>query len=349
MRGSYTFKYHGILKNFDIQKINRDTFPKLIASNIFDVKELSDFYKSKEDYFGLELDDIGREIDNFYLFNKKEYHLKKNVIDDMFDYCEFKCESHDELDNKIVDLELNLNMQVSQHSQIKYLKSQIVAMNQNMIDTQYYLLYTTNRESNGYKSWFEFFSLEQIDNGDYTFIFKYLKGDRDFVPTFIKQIWQDYFLVKRLTEYCKNKIFQIERISGINEVDVLIENEITNVKLNNISDIENKESVTEYKDIRKDIFKDENSRMLFDFVVEKWNEKKNTSFYSMLYKYLQNEKKIIIVDSDSLIYRSFVIKNFKLNKFAKIQKQTTNKENNKWVRVFKIFGDLSEKFTLLKE
>lgn len=349
MRGTYSFTYHGILKNFDFQKINRDTFPKLIASNIFDVHELSNCYKAKDDYFGIELDDTNWGINNFYLFDSKEYHLKKIILDDMFDYCEFKCESQEELQHKILEIDLNINMQASDYSKIKILKTEILIMNQNMIDPQYYLLYSKKRETSGYFSWFEFFKSEQIDNEDYTFIFKYLKGDRDFVPTFIKQIWQDYFNVKHLTDYCKNKIQIIERNTGIKEVDVLIEQQVNKIKLNNFNEVEVKETIAEYKDIRKDIFKDEKSRMLFEFIVEKWEEKKNTSFYSMLYKYLQNEKKIIIVDSDSLIYRSFVIEDYKLNKFAKIQKQTTNKENNKWVRVFKIFGDLSEKFTLLKE
>ena len=346
MIGTYTFKYFGILKDFDIQKINRDTFPKLIVSNIFEIKNLSDCYKSEEDYFGMELDDFNWQIDDFYLYYNKEYHLKEVVLEDMFDYCEFICEPLDEHEEKILDLELNLNMQASHYSAIKYLKTEIILIHKSMKDSQYYLLYANGRETRDYTSWFNFFSSEQIDCDVFTFVFKYLKGDHDFVPTFIKEIWIDYYFVKNLTKYCQDKIHQIERISGIKEVDVLIENEITNVKLYNVSNTEKKETITIYKDIRTDIFSDENSRKLFDFIIEKCIYKKNTSFYSMLYKYLQRTGHINILDKDSSSYRSFIIENYNLKTFAKIQQQTTDKENNKWNVVFKTFEDIENKFTL---
>lgn len=346
MIGTYTFKYHGILKNFDLDKISKDTFPKLIEANIFDVAELSSEYKAEDDYFDLVLDDSYWGSCFYYQYNYNSYSLKDRVVEDMFDYCEFKSESLDELEEKILDLELNLNMQVSHYSKIKYLKTEIFLMHKSMKDSQYYLLYANGRETRGYTSWFNFFSSEQIDCDVFTFVFKYLKGDRDFVPTFIKEIWIDYYFVKNLTKYCQDKIHQIERISGIKEVDVSIENEITNLKLYNVSNTEKKETITEYKDIRTDIFRDENSRMLFDFIIEKWIGKKNTSFYSMLYKYLQRAGKIIILDKDSSPYRNFIIENYNLKGFAKIQQQTTDKENNKWNVVFKTFKDVENKFTL---
>ena len=49
MIGTYTFKYFGILKDFDLDNINKDTFPKLIEADIFDVAELSPEYKTKDD------------------------------------------------------------------------------------------------------------------------------------------------------------------------------------------------------------------------------------------------------------------------------------------------------------
>lgn len=346
MRGTYTFKYRGILKNFNIEKINRDTFPQLIAANIFDVDELSDRHVSSDFYLAMEVDDLNWGLSNYYEYYNKSYCLKHEIVVAMFDDCKSKCESQDELQYKILEIDLNINIQASDYSKIKFLKTEIFIMNQNMSDPHYYLLYSKKRETEGYSSWFEYFRSEQIDNEDYTFIFKYLKGDRDFVPTFIKQIWQDYFIIKHLTEYCKKKIQIIESNTGINEVDVFIDSGMISVKLNSPYDTVNKETITEYKDIRTDIFKDENSRKLFDFIIENWKGKKNTSFYSMLYKYLQNKEMIIIPDKDSSSYRSLIVDKYDLKAFAKVQQQTTNKENNKWDKVFDTFKDIEKKFTL---
>lgn len=342
MRGTYTFQYHGILKNFDFDKINRDTFPKLIASNIFDVNELSTFYKSKDDYFGIELDDTNWEINNFYLFNNKEYHLREIVLDDMFDYCEFKCESQDELQYKILEIDLNINIQSSDYSKIKFLKNEIFIMNQNMIDPQYYLLYSKKRETNGYSRWFEFFRSEQIDNEDYTFIFKYLKGDRDFVPTFIKQIWQDYFIVKHLTDYCKNKIQIIESNSGINEVDVLIEN--TTLKLKNVYNVENKELIKEYSnDIGKDIFK-EDYYSLFEYIVQEYGDKKNKAFFSYLYHYFNDNKYLLKNAKSSTKYNDFLVNNSFINSFSKVIQRVYNEVGDEDKRMVEIFNNYRDNF-----
>jgi hypothetical protein len=338
--GTYRFKYHGILKNFDFNKINKDTFPLMIESNIFNVKELSDTYKNPNDYFGVELEDSNECENDFYLFNQKEYHLKIDVLEDMYDYCEIICEPNSELENKIQDLEFNLNMQVSIFSQIKFLKTQILNLNKSIIDSTYYLLYTDGVKTNGFKSWFNFFYSEQIDGEEFQYIFRYLKGENNFVPDFIKAIWEDYFCVKNLTDYCKKKILRLERISGINEADVIIENQISK----NLNDLEKSETRTEFKDIRLDIFKDVNSRLLFVHIVNAWQGKKNTAFFSRLFKYLQEKKEIIIIDNDSEIFRNFIIDLEYLHTFSRIQKKTTEKESYVWSRTYDYFDDCLKSF-----
>ena len=340
MIGTYTFKYHGALKKFDFNTINKETFPLMIEAQIFDIKGLSKTYEAEGDYFGIEVEDCNQCLNDFYLYNREEYHLKLNVLEDMFDYCEFTCEPHDELERKARNLDFNLETCVSNHSKIKYLKQVIFDIKNQIINKDYYLLYTRNSEIDGYKSWFKFFMLEQIDGEDFTYIFKYLKGSYDFVPPFIKNLWENCYYAKGLMDFCTKKILHYERISGINEAEVTID-KYSKSNINYLSEDDGEEK--EYHDIRLDIFKDIDSRKAFDFILSEWKGARTTAFYSRVFKFLQSKNYIIIEGDDNDIYREFIMSNFSLDSFTRIQKRTSNKKDDVWAKAYTSFEESLEK------
>jgi hypothetical protein len=323
MSKSNSFIYYGVLKDFNLETINRNTFPKLLTSNIFEEEELSNGYQSQEDYFGIELCDSNWGLSNFYLFNRKEYYLKKSILPEMFRYCARKCECYDSLNQKKYDLDFNLNFQISDFSKIKFLKIEIQRLYQNLEDKDYFLLYSRNKETDDFKSWFEYFESEQIENEDYTFIFKYLAGDNDFVPTSIKKMWQEYFLVNQLSEFCKKKIYQIERYSGINEADVNIE-ESKNSQ-NNFVQNTNEKKFFNHSKLTSEIFNDD-SEELFEFIVNRYREEKNAAFYSYLYHFFCDKKFFVNNKKKTNIkYDNYLIKNKYIQSFSKvIQKSETD-------------------------
>lgn len=343
MLGTYTFKYYGVLRNFDLDKINKDTFPLMIESQIFDVRELSKGYEDDESYFGIEVEDGNQAINDFYLYNREQYHLKSSVLEDMYDYCESKCENFEMLTKKIRNVKFNLETYVSNHSKIKYLKQLIFDVRSQIIDRDYYLLYTKKEEVDFYRSWYEFFRDEQLGDEDYTYIFKYLKGERDFVPPFIKDLWKNFYYAQGLINFCIKTILHFERISGISEADIVID-KYSKSKVNYLLS-ENVVDEKEYNDIRLDIFRDKKSREAFDLIINKWKKPKNTAFYSKIFKFFQENGYIIIEGDDNETYREFILSNFTLESFKRIQKRTSDKENNSWDKAYSFFEDCLKKFT----
>jgi hypothetical protein len=342
MIGTYSFKYHGVLKNFDLQKINKHTFQLLIEAKIFDVKELPKTFGFEDDFIDIDME-IYYNAWDCYIINDVEYNLKLEVWEDIFDYCEFKSESHDKLAQKIRDLEFNIDTYVSNHSKIKYLKQVIYDIKNQIIDRDYYLLYTKNIKVDGYDSWFEFFSLGQTGDEDFTYIFQYLQGEYDFVPPFIKSLWTNCYYAKDLIHFCTKRILNLEKTSGINEVDVSIDI-YAKSRINYLLS-ENLQAEKEYHDIRLDIFKDQKSRIAFDLILSEWKEEKNTAFYSKVFKFLQLKGYIILEEDDSDEYRKFILSNSKLKSFTRIQKQTSKKLNNIWDRSFSDFEKYLKNFT----
>ena len=74
-------KYFGILKNFDFDNININSINELIEKRIFDEFDLSNCYLNDEDYFIA--DSATWEFGDFFIQNRKEYHLKKEVYIEM--------------------------------------------------------------------------------------------------------------------------------------------------------------------------------------------------------------------------------------------------------------------------
>ena len=100
---------------------------------------------------------------------------------------------------------------------------------------------------------------------------------------------------------------------------------------------------------RNNIFKDNESQKLFEYIIKNWEEEADTSFYSMLFKYLQKKNKIWQADKDSKVYRVFIMETYNLVSFKRIQEETSDKENTVWKKNFVIFNSLTEKFTQQSE
>ena len=342
MIGNYTFKFYGIIKGFDLDNINRDTFPILISANIFDVAELSPYYIGGE-YFGIELNADSWCISDFYLFNQQQYSLKNEIYEDMFDRCEFRCESSEALEEGICDVDLNVDFEVSDYSKIRYLKLKIAEMNHRVVNQSYYLLYCKKIDVDSYRSWYDYFISEQVENGDFDFIYKYLVGEDDFVPDFILSSWSEFFLVKNLTDYCKKKINLLERTSGIKESDIIIDIKHLLVK---------KEKITaDEKEVQKfssAIFC-ENGEELFKYIISRYPRAHNKAFFSYLYFYLRDKMKIVLLGNDSREYRDYVIDNYDINSFTKIQVTVNDNTSSMKNKVHEWFNIYYSDFIKLKE
>jgi hypothetical protein len=343
MRGTYKFKYFGILKKFNIEKINKDNFQILIDADIFDYKGTK---PQKEypnlRYKGIELDSSFSDFDIYFQFNKKEYFLKPEVLDHMFDRCESRCEDEDILDYKINEVDFNLNFQITYESKIKYLKHQIQSFSLAISEPQYYLLYTKINNALEYKTWFEFFYEEQIDNCEYEYVFKYLKGDKDFVPNFISEIWKEYFLVKGVTDYCKGKIEHLQFQSGLNEADIEITFQTVSAKT------QNKEisttNITPVTIQLKDRIFAESEYAFFQFIVDNYREKNNKAFFSYIYHYFSDNKLLIKNNKSSLLYNSFLVKNNYLSEFSKVIQRSQFDSGDEEKRLFTIFDNFRDSF-----
>ena len=340
MQGGNNVKYFGILKSFDFDAINRNTFPRLIESNIFDISEAS-YYNSEDasvHYDGMDVDDQMWGICDTFIYNRKYYNIKHEVWNEMFQRCRGKLENFDDLQIKIEELELDLHFQVSLASKIRILKEYMMALNQSMSDSTYYLLYLKDRETEGCESWYEFFHLGQVNEIDFNYLFKFLKGDNNFVPIFISQIWSEYFLTKMLNKYCKDKILKFELISGIREDEIIIAapsgdkilpTQITDEKRND--------------NHQNDIFCDDGED-LFKYIVSRYSDTRNKAFYSYLYYYLRDINKIDLLSDDNRKYKDYVIANSTIQSISKIQNTAKVEHSPQRNRVLALFDRYTTDF-----
>jgi hypothetical protein len=341
MRGTYEFKYNGILKKCNIDPINRENFQILIDAGIFEFHDLRPQDLTIERYNGIELDDASWGFSDYFEFNKKGYNLKKEIYDHMFDRCESKCENEDVLNYKINEIDFNLNFQITYESKIKYLKHQIFSLSSLITEPQNYLLYAKESNKLEYKNWFEFFYEEQVENCEFDYVFKYLKGDKDFVPDFIFEIWQEYFLVKHVTGYCIGKIGTLQFKSGLNEADIEINFPTISAK----SEIEKKLITTlpETKNPIDRLFL-EGEYDFFQYIVHSYKDKQNKAFFSYIYHYFSDNKLLIKNNKSSLLYNSFLVKNNYLSEFSKVIQRSQFDSGDEEKRLFTIFDNFRDSF-----
>lgn len=322
---NYTSKYFGILKHIKEDYVNKNVFEEILKFNLFDEFPLSNGYFGSS-YFGLELEsnNFKADFNDFFLYNYKEYNLKSSVWKDMFNSQAQRVElQHLMSDFEINDYVVNFHSLTTKDEKLDFLKELNADFLKLYKNKDLLFLYLKGEPARGYKSWEEYYISEQVENENFTYIFNFLKGSQDFYPKEAHKQWREFRIYKDILEFINEKLTSLEETTKPNVV----------------------EKISVFEDWRSDIFKDKQCRSLFDFIINEYPTEKNTSFFSMLYKYFQQNTHIIIEDNDSKDYRDFITKNYNLESFKRIQPKTSNKENNKWDKVFRKFEVLEEKFT----
>lgn len=322
-------RFYGILKSFDFNTINRESFPVLLNSGIFDELELSNCFKSNGDYFGIELNNDTWSFGDFFLFKGKEYYLKKEIYTEMVFRKNWTLKSFSNVNFITNQIEVLIENELIPKNKIQIIDDNFKLYFNQIKNKEYYSLFKNQTETNDYKCWEEYFIDEIVEKQNFEFLVNFLQGNNDYIPSEIKQQWEDYFLVSEISDYCNLKITAIlsKQKSGIN-------------KKSNIKDLSEPINNTNLSDI---IFKP-NGEKMFNFLISKYPLKKNTAFFSYLYFYLMDDLKLLYVTgNDSLDYRNHVIKRFNIS-FKRIQ--TTN-SNNKFKRdkILRLFNEYTLEFT----
>lgn len=110
--------------------------------------------------------------------------------------------------------------------------------------------------------------------------------------------WVNSYRVSKLLDYCLTKIEYYEKCSTQKntELNTSFKNEVLN-----------------------EIFKEDGLDM-FTHIKNNSSSKKNIAFYSYLYFFLQDRRKLQITSNDSVAYKNFILKNGFLPKFSRIIK-----------------------------
>lgn len=320
---NYNSQYFGKLINIKENYLNKEIFESILKFDLFEKFPLSSCYQGDE-YFGLELDpvDIKLEFNDFFLYEKNEYHLKKEIWIDMFKFQSKLIELyHSMSDFSLDNYMVNYHSFVTKNEKIDYLKKLNTDYLKHIKHKDLLFLFIKNEPARGYKSWEEFYVNEMIENENFDILFRFLKGEMEFDRSDTYIMWREFRIYKDIIDFIEEKLNNLEQF---------------NKKI---------PKTNTYTDWRSDIFKNKESRELFNYITDNYMDLKNTSFFSMLYKYFQLKKYIILLDNDSKVYKDFVLKNFELENFSRIQKQTSFKINNKWDKMFIFFDELEKKHT----
>ena len=199
-------KYFGILKNFDFEKINKYSFQILIDKGIFDESELSEGYRSETDYFGIELEDNISSFNDFFLFNRKEYNLKREVVSEMINLRNFHLVGFFKPQPIIKEIEILIEAELNIEDKIEVITNNYKLYFDMITEKEYYPLYKNNIKTNGYNTWEEYFWDEIVGLQKYASIVNYFKGDYDnFIPEPIKSNWTEYYIFSQISNYCEEK------------------------------------------------------------------------------------------------------------------------------------------------
>ena len=322
---NYTSKYFGVLKHIKEDFVNKDVFEEILKFNLFDEFPLSKNH-SGESYFGLEIEpeDFKVDFNDFFLYNKKEYNLKSTVWNDMFNFHANRIELYHALsDFEINEYLVKFHSLITKEEKIDFLKKLNTDFLKCYDDKDLLFLYIKDEPARGYKTWEEYYVLNHIEEFLYDRLFLFLKGDYDFYDESLNTMWREFRIYKDIFEFINDRLSTLEE----NQKSVIVE------------------KVRVFEDWRSDIFKDRDSRLLFNFIVDEFTGEKNTSLFSVLYKFFQQKNRIIITDKSSNIYKDFICKNYDLKSFSRIQEQTSFKENTVWDKAFRIFEELEKNFT----
>lgn len=197
-------KYFGLLSDFDFDKINKKTFSLLIEKGIFDEFDLSRTYSSEKDYFGIELSNDLWDFSNFFLFRKKEYHLKKQILDEMIARRKNFLESFYDY-TEIEEIEILISKELLVENKIRILDEKHSEYFDLIKNKPFYPLYINNANIQGYDTWQQYCIEGIIFDENFDFVVAYLKGNENYIPIDLKRTWDDYFVFSKISNFCQEK------------------------------------------------------------------------------------------------------------------------------------------------
>lgn len=308
-------KYFGILKGFDFDEINKDNFQILIDNNLFDTGELSPCYRNDKDYFGIELDGNSWRFSDFFLFNRKEFYLKKEIYLEMYFKDKNYIEETSDDEFHISEIDFEIEKEIDTQKKLGIIEYHYKKYFSSIHNKELYLLYKNNTKLYGHNHFSDYYKGDIEADEDYSCIVKYLQGKETFYNKKLKEDWEIMFLVSKVCDFCLHK-------------KQLIENpKFTNSQINQ----------------SKSIFIDDGYK-IFSFLESKYVGKKNNAFFSYLYSFLQENNKIIHKSKDSVEYRNFIKENFKLD-MSRIIETSANNQYKK-DDIFKTFSNHMKSYSV---
>lgn len=215
------FKYFNILHGFDFNKIDKDSFPKLIDSGIFIENELSKC--NHENYEGLEKYE-NTSFGDFFIYNKKEYLLKRDVLIEMIEFREQYLQTWWELEPIYYEIDEEITKNFSLDDKINAIKSKHDKYSKIVKNFRIYNLYKKGSEINGYDNWYEFFEEQIIENGNFDAIALYLKGVTNYLPKNLEEDWNNYYSFRKISEYCEKEASKLLNTKTLDMDDTNNEN-----------------------------------------------------------------------------------------------------------------------------
>ncbi len=196
-------KYYGILKGFDFENVNINSFNTLVCSGIFNEYELSQGNINENDYFLSDKDIM--TFGDFFIQNRKEYHLKDEVLLEMIYVKNWILEAFNSVETITEEIEVLITSEFQLENKLKILEENFKKYFNEIGDKNYYSLFKNGTLTGGCETWEQYFISHIVDEPNYQIIAKFLNGENKFLDNEIENKWNDYFIVSKISDYCEKK------------------------------------------------------------------------------------------------------------------------------------------------
>jgi hypothetical protein len=309
--------YFGILPNLDFDKIGINDLDILVEHKVFYSRKLSELYKNEDDYFLEDTDKMG--FGNFFIQNRKEYHLRDEVYAEMYFLDTEKIKTQSELPYHINKIEYELNSEQNVGAKFYILEKYYKIYQSKIKNLELFGLYQNINSSCGCNDFYEYYVADLDEVEGYEGIFDYLRGlDRFYNLETLKE-WENMYLVREVCQFCLVKMKELRQLN-------------TDIDLKEIQDA-----------LAQKIFKDDGLK-IFEHIVLKYQETKTRAFFSYLYFFLQSESKITTDKVDNEKYKKFVVNREYLPDFGKIQQSVSKSQGEKYI-MDSVFRELLKSYS----
>lgn len=278
-------KYFGILKNFDFDNIDKTSFQHLIDIDVIVYQEeLQGEQLEEEKQYLIENPYCVPDLSNFwFIYNLKHYSFNPKIYSEMEKMDSDKIIYFSDAENLILKIEHECEKAFKEENQIKILEKHYSHFYSKIAKcSDDYLLYINGTGT----SLFETFSDIYYDNitgsGDTKMINDFLKGKDYFYNQEMREEWALIYKVSQICKFCKTKLKKIENPTFENKLK---------------------------PDAIEPIFKDDGLDV-FNYLLSKYQGKKNNAFFSYLYGFLKENNKILKPVNDNKNYRNFIEKKY---------------------------------------